>query len=200
LWKYFGIIPRDNALFIPKQEIEADLISDNTFIEKVEIKLEKFDILKINATEYGSVAKWCGQSVKKKSKTCYLLNSKGNIFTKETVIDGRDLPVFYGPISEDYIIGKGYLKPEQFQNVLSFVEKLEAMNIFVKSVDTSDFETLAVQTTAGPYIMISTLNDSAKIIENLEIVIKTEEINKAQFSNLEYIDLRFTNKAFYKIK
>lgn len=198
--KRLGLVSRRSILFIGRDSIAKSILSKNIFIESVDISLEKFDELQITATEFGPVAKWCGESSKKKSRECYLLNSNGSVFTKETVVNKEDVPVFYGPISQDYIIGKSYLNPDQFRNVMSFIESLKKLDIYVRSVETSDFETIAVQTTAGPYIMISTLNDSQKIVENLSVVIETEEINKAQFSNLEYIDLRFTNKAFYKIK
>lgn len=198
--KYLGLISKRCIPFINREDIAEKILEKNLFIESAKVSVKKFDILQVEATEFGAVAKWCGESSKKKLRECYLLNSNGNIFTKEVVINKEDVPIFYGPISKDYIIGKSFLKPDQFKNVIQFVEKLKTLNIFVRSVETSDFETIAVQTTAGPYIMISTLNDSQKIIENLGVVIDTEEINKAQLSNLEYIDLRFTNKAFYKIK
>lgn len=198
--KYFGIVSKKSTPFIARDEIVRKILEKNIFIESVSVSVKKFDILQIEAVEFGAVAKWCGESAKKKLRECYLLNSNGNIFTKEVVINKEDVPVFYGPISQDYIIGKSFLEPDQFKNVVAFVEKLKSLNIFVRSVETADFETIAVQTTAGPYIMISTLNDSQTVIDNLGVVIETEEINKAQLSNLEYIDLRFTNKAFYKIK
>lgn len=198
--KYLGLISRRNALFIDRDDIAQKILERNIFIETARVSVKRFDVLQIDAVEFGAVAKWCGESTKKKLRECYLMNSNGNIFTKEVVINKEDVPVFYGPISQDYIIGKSFLDSDQFKNVIQFVEKLKTLNIFVRSVETSDFETIVIQTTAGPYIMISTLNDSQTVIENLGVVIETEEINKAQLSNLEYIDLRFTNKAFYKIK
>ncbi len=198
--KYLGLIPKSNVIFLDLENIESAIREKNIFVEEINLSIDKFDKLKIDLSEYGAVAKWCGESFKKKNRECYLLNSNGNIFTKETFVNKEDVPVFYGPISVDYIIGKSFLPVEKFQNVINFINKLKEIKIYVRSVETADFETIVVQTTTGPYIMISTANNSDVTAENLKIVIETEEINKAQFSNLEYIDLRFTNKAFYKIK
>ena len=69
--------------------------------------------------------------------------------------------------------------------------------------DIKMFLTKAKPTSLGPEIIFKKDSDVQKIAENLKAALDTEPLLskfKNEYSSLEYIDLRFGNKVYYKFK
>lgn len=206
--KKFFLFSNKNIFFLPKTKIREALINSNHSIQGVSMRILKFDLLEINITEYSYSGKWCGNSKEEEIDPCYLLNKEGQIFAKEKALDKKNTLTFFSPLIEfekqeeleSNILGKQYLPVETFKNIVTFAEYLPEFDIHVKEIVTKDNETFSVITTEDLLLMIDYQDQAQEILNNLKTVIETEEINEAQLSNLEYIDLRFGNKVYYKIK
>lgn len=206
--KKFFVFSNKNIFFLPKSRLREVLINSNPSIQSVSIEVQEFDLLKINITEYPYSAKWCGNTKEEKIDLCYLLNKNGQFFAKEQPLDRKNTVTFFGPLPEfkksekleDNILGEQYLSMETFKNIITFAEYLPEFDIHVREIITEDNETFSVMTTEDLLLMIDYQDLAQDILNNLKTVIETEEINEAQLSNLEYIDLRFGNKVYYKIK
>lgn len=194
--KYLWLFSKRNIILIPRGEIK-ERVRENIAIKDVSVKWKGLKEISIDVIEYEGVVKWCGASYAKPSQ-CYLVNSLGMIFAQDILVD---IPVIYGIFeNEEDVLGKNILSIDKYANLVSFIENVKQLNIFVDYIDTEDGETFAVHTTDSPYILITTDISGGDLINNLKTVIETEEINEAQFGNLEYIDLRFGNRVFYQIK
>ncbi len=185
--KYIGIFSKRNFLFVPTRSIRARILQLNPAISEVFINRKGMDHIEITAKEYEPVAKWCGLDVRAELKQCYVVNENGQFFAEESGLYFFEVPKLFGDISTADIIGKNYLPIENFKNLVNFIKKVPELNIVVKTVETEDFETFAIHTVKGPYLLIEKNNDANTIFENLKIVIEQEEINNAQFQNLLYI-------------
>ncbi len=197
--KYFGLFSKRNFLFVPSTSIRTRLLANNSSISEVFVNRESLHHLNIVVKEHEVVAKWCGRDARTESKPCYVVNRKGQFFAPETDAHFFEVPKLFGDVATTTIVGTHYLPIENFNNLINFVQKVPQLHIVVKTIETEDFETFAIHTVKGPYLLVEKNNEADQIYENLKIVIEQEEINKAQFQNLQYIDLRFGNKVFYKI-
>jgi len=197
--KYFGLISKNNIFFLPIFEIEEKLKNDFKAIEKIKIKRDFSRNMNVSLQEYKPVALWCGDSLQAKKDLCYLMDSRGYIFSMDNTIDLTVFPKFYGKLESVDIVDSFYTDTKTIELILNFIKGLEEMNIPTLFIETEDFETFAIKTTVGPYIFIEKNNKTSQILENLKIAIAQEDINKAQLKNLHYIDLRFSDKVFYKI-
>lgn len=196
---YFGIFSKRNFIFVPIGALRYSITSLHPAIEEVSVHRTSAHDVSIDVKEFEPVAKWCGADARKKIASCYIINKKGQFFAQETTINTFAVPTFFGEITQENIIGSYYAPIETFEKVMEFVRGLPQFNIMIEAVETEDFETFVVRTVKGPYLMLDKNDDIDIILDNLRIVIEQEEINKAQFKNLIYIDLRHGNKVFYKI-
>ena len=152
------------------------------------------------------------QVEQKNINECYLVNYSGVVYAKTNQSNppeikqenqqeaDSDLMIFYSNSSEDFMIGESFLDENIFQNILVFIELIKDLDIEVNYVATNNNETFHLRTVIGPRILISRFNEPKQTAKNLGLAINIEEINAAQFRNLEYIDLRFDNRVFYRIK
>ncbi len=198
--KTFFLLSNKNIFLIPKAKIREAIIQSDYAVKDVSLKVSNFDLLEINISEHSAVAKWCGQDFQKERSECYLLNEEGQIFIQEKALDKKKAPKFFSQLEEENILGYQYLSREIFENVITFSKYLPEFDIHVKHIEIKNNETFLIKSMEGPILMISYQNSAEETLNNLKTVIETEEINQAQLANLEYIDLRFGNKVYYKIK
>ncbi len=174
------VISQESSVTI--EEINLDQIND----ERIEDYLLRIELKDIN--------------------NCYLINHKGISFARMNQngvsVNHDELMVFYSnPLQHsESQVGNIFIEPETFFNILDFIERIKDLDIQINHVATNNNETFHLRTNRGPRILISRFNDPEQTAINLSLTISLEEINAAQFRNLEYIDLRFGNRVFYRIK
>ncbi len=192
--KYFFLISKRNFLFIPKKIIIEKIKKFNE-VENVSIEISNSNKVIIKISEYKPVAEYCLEK-------CYFVNKKGVVFSETPKIYVDDLLKLEGKIIEDEneIIGMNYLPIEIFEKIIKTIELLNIENIKINKVSTEDFETFNLQTVGGPRILIEYQDIPEEIVSNLKIALEQESIHDIQFNNLEYIDLRFQDNVFYKLK
>jgi cell division septal protein FtsQ len=204
--RYFFLFARNNFLILPKTEIKENILSQNVFIEDVSIEVRGLNHLVINIYEHGPVAKWC----MKNSGSCYLVNQDGLIYVEEArqlnsnhtlqFSDDKIISLFGAYDDTEDVIGQYYLESNLFRSVLNLIKKLEELGFKVSHLNTRDHESITIYSEERPYLLISKYSNLEQVFQNLKTTIETEELNRAQLGNLEYIDLRFGNKVYYKIK
>lgn len=198
---YLFMFARSNASLIPRVEIRSNILNNNPSAKGVILKVKVLDELIVEILEYEAVAKWCGVNPENALSQCYLINKEGILFAVENVMEEKNVIKTFGVFeSEEDILLQQYLPEDVFDNLVAFTKFLPQIGINAVHIDTTDQETFAVQTADGPYLLVEKHDEAIDSLNNLKTVIETEELNDVQFSNLEYIDLRFGNKVYYKIK
>jgi hypothetical protein len=153
----------------------------------------------VQVSEHESVAKWCGKD--DLSSECFLVNKDGLVYVAEKKLSPKNVIKAHGMFDDpSSVIGQTYLVPQHFQKIIETIKNLDQLSIVPTSFETEDGETVIIAVSEGPHLMIDLNDEPSDILNNLKTTIETEEINEAQFKNLEYIDLRFGNKVYYKIK
>jgi hypothetical protein len=208
LWLFF----KDNFLIYPKRSIKEDLYSSLKRIKNLSLKTSNFQILEIAVEEYGGKYLWCGQVIPilnaNLDQKCFFLDDTGYLFDEAPYFSGSVYFKFYGGIdsSSDLVVGSSF-SPNYFKKIILFKESLASMNLkpasfWFESQDEVNIS-LDSEPSMGPSIIFNLDSDYQKITENLQTAITTEPLQtklKENFYSLEYIDLRFGNKVFYKFK
>lgn len=192
--KYLNLFSKRNSLIFPRGYVEERIYSEFPSIASVDIDFVGFNHIEVNLTEYEAVAKWCGDN------ECYLLNNNGYIFIQEPLLSTEDYITFRGEVAGE-ILRSQLLPPNEFKAFMKFNEVLrDDLDIKIISVNQSDYPVYEFVSKAGVVFMIDREDDMADVIQNIKTVFEKEGINKEQYENLEYVDLRFGNKVFYKLK
>jgi len=226
--KYIWLFSRSNSVIFPRSEIEKGIKEKFTSVKRVDTDFRGFHTIKINIIEYDPVARWCDTSfgtapeikhegnaeleetdvsessipdVQKNTgaANCYFLNENGVVFVEEPELHTGVYVNFFGLIEGDPL-GKGFATKNKFKELLDLTKLIRRLDVSAKEVWTKTGEVYAIVTESGAKLYIDDEDDVVSIFRNLETVISQDAINKAQFENIEYIDLRFGNRVFYKLK
>jgi len=187
------VFSKDNVLLFPKNEIEAKVKNFSKAIKKVSINLGGLQTISVQIEEYKPVAVWCNNTA------CYYLNEKGLVFDKAPDNYDKNLPQFHDWIHDDPV-GKNYTDPDTFQKIITLINLIAKVPLKVISINTEDGLTFNLNTDSKTRLLYEINDNPEEVANNLNTVLEKDAINRAQLNNIDYIDLRFGNKVYYKIR
>ncbi|MFZ1019786.1 MAG: hypothetical protein WAN61_02255 [Minisyncoccia bacterium] len=200
--KYFGLFPKSNILFYPQNKIKNGLQNQFQRLENINLSIQNNKILEISVEERTPEYLWCEMVPEK----CYFVDDNGYIFDTAPYFSGDVYFKLYGgtDINADNPLGSYFLK-QNFQSLISFKDMLEKMGlkpISLSSADNGDIQmSLDGGTASAPEIVFNMNSDLETVAENLETALTTEPLQSefaTKYTSLQYIDLRFGNKVYYK--
>lgn len=219
--KYFWLFPKTNVLFYPQNKIKKNLQEKFKRIKDVNFSIENNRTkLLISITEREPKYLWCGILVPSlrgdsNKPECYFMDSVGYIFDEAPYFSPGVYFKFYGliqmatvegdqKINTENPLGQYFLK-DKFVEIAEFKNNLETMKLspdyfWLTNQGEGNFF-LSSKTTLEPQIRFKLDSDFENLAENLDAALDTDPF-KTEFKNkyalLQYIDLRFGNKVYYK--
>lgn len=213
--RWLSVVSRDNALLLPRQEIRQDVRSISSRIDTVDIRLTGLRSIAINVTNRDPVARACGNNDSEVDRPeCYLVDETALLFSLSDMEDD-DLLTYY--INTPLRAGTQLLPPESFRSIRAFVAALKDIDLVPQRVEIEEggdltipvTENEAATSTASVDLRVSMYKDLEQTAANLQTVIANrsfvaegangdEPADTVSPFSLEYIDMRFDNKVFYK--
>lgn len=205
---YLWFFPKTNLLFYPKKNIKKEISSQFRRLQDVNLKLDNSKILYISLTEREGKYIWCGEDLPRngtelKDHACSFMDADGYVFAEAPYFSGEIYFKFYGPLMDHYF------SPDIFGKIIAFKDTLITLGIkpaFLYTKNDEDIEIYLASNTSlsnSPKIILRKDFDLEKFSLNLEAALNTEPLQsnfKNKYSSLEYIDLRFGNKVYYKFR
>jgi hypothetical protein len=214
---FIFVFPKKNSFLYPENKIKNKLSEEFKRLKEIEVEVDANDLqtLWITVSEYEGKYLWCGENIVQEdfefnNQDCYFLDSEGYIFDKAPYFSGEVYFKFYGNSGFDSLSPiSSHFFPESFKKIILLKEAIEKMNLKLSSFslenqeDGNLFLSCNGKTQNAPRIIFKLNSDYNKLIENLQSAITTEPLQsdlKNRLNNLNYIDLRFGNKIFYKFR
>ena len=192
-----ALLSESNILFFPRAEIEAALRDFSSRIASVNVSRESLlaNALIVTVEERKPFARWC-DSV----KACFAMDSGGIVFAPASTTPTFETPyVFEGSLPEaGDPVGQAYLAG-QLPAVLALLERLGQSSFSPERIVALGEQDYSVELREGFALRVSYGGDVGAIVKNLELVAGSEAL-RGKERELEYIDLRFGNRVYYKFK
>lgn len=200
--KYFFLFHRDNIFLYPKNRISSRLGEEFKRIADVDIRRNSLTGIRIVITEHKPAYLWCGDDMPEKEftllETCYFADEKGYVFSKAPDFSGNVFFELFGPLSGEGIdpIGRRFLDSLAFTKLILFKDAVAGYGgEAVKFAVTKDGDHIFILNN-GSKIIFGADQDFDTLTGNLDAVSATLPQN----APIEYIDLRYGNKVFFKEK
>lgn len=133
---------------------------------------------------------------------CFYLNKKGVVFSEQEPGDTETYVQYAGNNSTTTEpIGLQYVDVDFFKHLQSLITRIkEDIAVNIVRVISHDGETYVLFSDDGQQIFVDLYDDLEEVLQNLETLFKQENFNEAQFENIQYIDMRFGNRVYYKLR
>lgn len=196
----FHYIARRNIFFLPARAIADAIVENFPRVASATLVREHLfsTTLVITIEERQPFAHWCidpGDAL----TSCFFLDQSGFIFAESS--DLTELPKslyrFSGGSRNVEQIGRTFA-PGTFAHMLDVLAALEAEGHVAVAATLQNDEDFWVSLERGFYIKVSRETEPHVLVRNLELVLGSSALAGKEDS-LEYIDLRFGNRVYYKV-
>ena len=196
--KFFGIIPRNNFIFVSQKRIENILMGDFKKIRSVSV-IKKFpDSVAVNIDERKALLVWCS------NEKCFLIDENGFAYNEADFnspeLQQNHLLQINEEGGEPVTLNEKVIENDYEQYVLSIKDDLNRIGYDATdqySTPSRMAQEIKVTTSQGPKLYLSTQFSLESAMKILTTLFK-KEITGDMKNNLEYIDLRNETKIFYK--
>jgi cell division septal protein FtsQ len=190
---YVFVFPKRNIFLYPQSAIAAGLLQKFPELRAVDVRAENFHTIAAEVVEREPKSRWCTDDV------CYLMDQSGVIYASAL---GADAYVAYRGKTVGDLLPKQYLEPEMFEALSALVDALsqkpEAGRIVEVLVDNNND---AVATFESGFRLKFALGDAAgDVFERFTLALTAEPFVANTPADFEYLDLRFGDKLYYKLK
>lgn len=209
---YFRIFSKRNIFIYPRAVVRESILKNFTRTKDVKVSFKDFNTISVEISEYAPFAEWCGEKTLLKaasSPSCYFMDDSGYIFASAPTFTGNVYLVYYGKLpqslssSSESVIGKSFLPQKIFSNVSIFAGNLKSFGLPPRDITRDENGDYTARLLSGARILFSESEDLATTSENLLTIIGSGKIplkDQKFLSNLDYLDLRYGNKIFYKLR
>jgi cell division septal protein FtsQ len=215
---YFWLFPKNSSFWYPKNKLEDFLSQNFKRIETISIKLDGFQNMVVTIEERKPFAIWCDSMIKEESVStttenmedgsspvskCYFIDKNSTIFSEAPYFSGDAYFKYYGSIGTSTPIGNYYIASStEFDEINNFINSVEKMSLHPQYLVTKGVGDYSLVISGGGEILFDLKKPLSEVSQNLESLLKTPALSTSTNQDLpiEYIDLRYGNKLFYKLK
>lgn len=204
---YAHLFSRRNIVIFPRKAIEADILSSFVRIESVAVDREGLSKIIIAVVERDSTGLWCGSSP---TASCYFIDETALAFAVAPRLNGRSFIVYERALPLKPI-GKTLEPYEDFVELSHLIDSVATLGFNTRRVvwkeDALELVTM-FSTRIGEesvHLRVPLTGPYEQTFTNLASIVQSQENKKIGadeepfvFADLEYIDLRFENRIFYK--
>jgi hypothetical protein len=198
--KYFMFFPKDNIFLLPAQKITDNLYLAFPRVEALSLNKNFPDAVFIKIKERAPEALLCAEAEGSPAGGCAFVDGKGFVFEKAPYFSGDIFLKLLDEREEKHQIElrKNIISEDEFKKLIEFKNLARKNDIKISSLILKKDNLYEFRTEEGWRILLNERNAPTLSFENLKIALDSEV--KEERKNLDYIDLRFGNKVFYKFK
>lgn len=196
---YLYIFPKSSAFLVNTDKLTKHLKAHYPRFERVSVKREAINKLKVEVNEYNGKYLWCNID-----NVCSFMSAEGIVFADAPYFSGNAYLKFYGPQQSTYPYQPISLSEIKLMGeVVDGVRKVDIDPISLEITDNNQVNLTFVHNRNLALIKFDLNQDLQKTLNALYIGLQTEPLatwyqdkNKV----LEYLDLRSVNKVAYKFQ
>lgn len=201
-----GFISGRNIFIYNYAPLSSEIVNNFPAIRNVTVTRDTSmgNGLVINVEERRPFAQWC-EAVQ--SGSCFILDEQGIIFSPASGISTSSTPsafIFAGELSTSTVAVKAppygeVFAGEHFAGIVALLKLLQSIGLSPQGATIVSDTDFSVPLAEGFYLKASFGEDPETLAKNLTLILNADAL-KGKLQLLEYIDMRFGNRVYYKFK
>ena len=223
--KYLWLFPKNNFFLYPRRMIIGRLRESFPRIEAVDVYAPDARSIVVSIKERVPFALWCGQTAPDdtapsdmaeadgigESKDCFFIDKGGFVFALAPQFSGEVYVKMYGGVSggtADNPKGGRFLLPDEFERISTFIALLAEeglkTSVFAKRPNGEYFFVLHPSGSYERFILYTkAFSEPESYFNMFRLAFEAKRgayDGQEFFSTLEYIDMRFDGKMYFKFR
>ena len=189
----FRFFSQAHVWLYPKDEIRQSLLGAFPRVQSVALSREGH-VVHISISERKPHALWCREQG---DGDCYHLDKEGVIFAHAEGMTIENGHTFSGAVVGNPI-GARFL-PSNFGRIEGLIHMLAQAGLMVERLRVLNDQDFEMRTGDGFVIRAGFVQENGQIVSNAQTAIASEALSMRK-NELEYIDVRFENRVYFKFK
>ena len=190
---YLFVVPKRNIFIYPKRAIADGLLEKFPELRAADVHAGDFHTIEAEVVEREQKALWC------QSMQCFLMDQSGVVYGYAEGDDG--FVAYHGP-TEGESLPRQYLTPDKFEALFALMDavsqKLPDSPVVEVAVDA---QMDAEATLLNGFVLKFALGDAGgDVFERFTLALTSEPFVQNTLDDFLYLDLRFGDKLYYKLK
>ncbi len=201
---YLYRIDRNNAILLPRQYLVEHILQSDARAKHVALDVDHLRTLKVAVTEYQPALLWCPSVVTAQASStegCFHADEEGYIFAPAPSFAGYPFTIFraHAQDGRPHPVGTMMLDQDTFDAINVFRTALRSEGVVVREVLAEDHGAFRLKTDAEWDVLWQTSRDpDESVLHLMRALPEIESAFQSSTSSARYIDLRFSNKIFYR--
>lgn len=197
---YAFVFAKSNILLYPRSTIEHNLLQQFPILGAVNVHAENFHTIAVVVTERQPAALWCGESLASSTSSCYLLDKTGTIYAPAVVYSGDAYQKYFGPTTGG-ALPQQFLTPAEFHSLSVLVDSLQGeQHLTMQSISVDAVNDVRVMFSNDFELVFALNSDSGDLFDRFSLALMADPFVAHKLSDFQYLDLRFGDKLYYKLK
>lgn len=206
---YIGLFPKRNYLLVPMHKIVAAIQNAHPAIDSVVIERDSFVSMRITVREREPFVLWCLRYAYdgENGPQCSFADRYGFIFSPAPDFSSDVYLRFTGKSSTSTQVGGRIFPPERFREFSFFLQSLRDLGIVVRAVSIEDgaagIPDYFLELVSGARLLVSGKLNLEQTLADITAFFTDPEIatsSKRFLDTVDYIDFRFENKVYYRMR
>lgn len=197
---YVVAFPRRNTLIYPRDSIRVRILSEWPRISTLDITHEGLGGILLHIEERSPAGLWCGGEAEFESASmsgCYFLDATGFVFAQAGMFSGGVFHKYYGDLGTRSPVGSRYVREEYFASYREFLSSLGRLGYEGERSLVQPNGNIILVTSSHEKFFLSGTKSFDSALSYLSAVVQSGEIRGKE---IEYFDLRFGNRVYYKLR
>lgn len=215
--RYYLTVSKSNVLFYPRKAIEEKVFKSYPQIESVSVHLQGLNSIGVSVSERQPRALWCDEAsddahsskvvisemVINGKPDCFVFDKTGLIFASSTELASSSVGFikFFKVLPHQSPIGQYFLSADRIKELFEFAKNISSVGFEVLEFRERANGVTEAVLAGGERLIFTADTDLKSAIANLQAILGDQSLDiSVAFDRLDYIDLRFGNRVYYKLK
>ncbi len=196
---YLHVFARSNIFLYPTSAIKQELLTSFPTLVTVRVRAKSLQRIGVSVVERQPVALWCGGKMAS-SSGCFLIDSAGVVYAPAVMYAGDAYQKYYGVVIGN-TLPQQFLDPGLFHSLQSLVDALQKkVQLQAQAISVLQDNDVSVTFENGFSLRTSLSANQGDMFEHFDLALQAAPFAVHKLSDFEYLDLRFGDKLYYKLK
>jgi cell division septal protein FtsQ len=199
---YWYLFAKDDIFLYSKPVVVSALEAHYPMLKQIDVHAQDFHTIVVSVIERQPVALWCGDA---SSTNCFDMDEDGIVYASASDLGNIPTPsgsvTYLGALSGTRL-PQQYLTSDQFHSLFALVSALSQKvgSSSVMSVAVDENHDAEAHFANGFLLKFALADASGDIFDRFALALRSDPFKTHQLTDFQYLDLRFGDKLYYKLK